>query len=272
MYDPHAIKIYIDGSAYGNPGHSGGIGGIIEYPESVQRENEIIIEETYLVTTNNRMELRACLRAFQYIADNTNQFRLWGLTRVIIVTDSVYVNSNKNRASLWKGNGWRNGQGRPVENEDLWKDFLSRRSKLKVTTEIFWQKGKTDEIVKEVDRIAKRAAKKTTGRKDVGYVVGKVSKAAQRGASELFKAKGQKETVRIYRYRLLSGSDNIRVYFEVYSMEEKCFTGKFYAYSDKSKNDSVHRHGWSEVSFNSNPEYPIIEEITAIENPIQDED
>jgi ribonuclease HI len=31
--DPHALKIYIDGSALQNPGGSGGLAGIVVYPD-----------------------------------------------------------------------------------------------------------------------------------------------------------------------------------------------------------------------------------------------
>ncbi len=39
MYDPSAVKIYTDGSAQPNPGR-GGIGAFIEFPDSLQIENE----------------------------------------------------------------------------------------------------------------------------------------------------------------------------------------------------------------------------------------
>jgi ribonuclease HI len=63
MYDPNALQLYIDGSAYRNPGHEGGLAGIAEFPERLSREPEIILEESYHQTANSRMELRACIRA-----------------------------------------------------------------------------------------------------------------------------------------------------------------------------------------------------------------
>jgi ribonuclease HI len=45
--DPHALKLYVDGSALKNPGGPGGIAGIAEFPDRMNR------------TTNNRMELLA---------------------------------------------------------------------------------------------------------------------------------------------------------------------------------------------------------------------
>ena len=62
-YDPHALKIYVDGSAFRNPGGPGGLAGIVEFLEDMNRENEVIFEEGYLATTNNRMEILASIRA-----------------------------------------------------------------------------------------------------------------------------------------------------------------------------------------------------------------
>src|SRR5436309_2800173 len=47
MHDPNALKIYIDGSAYRNPGHEGGLAGVAEFPDSLNREPEVIFEESY---------------------------------------------------------------------------------------------------------------------------------------------------------------------------------------------------------------------------------
>ncbi|MFA6619097.1 MAG: RNase H family protein [Candidatus Neomarinimicrobiota bacterium] len=266
MYDPRAIKIYIDGSAYGNPGHMGGIGGVIEYPESLNMDNEKILEETYQQTTNNRMELLACIKAFRYTIDHTNQFKSWDVTRVIIVSDSKYVVNNYTSAYSWKSNKWRNRAGRPIENDDLWKNFISTRSKIKICTELIWQLGKSNEIVKIVDKTAKKAAKKAVGTIDYGYKLGRACKAETKGgASSLFEANGQKEIIKIYRYRL-SGKEEYMVFFDLYSKDNNCFLGKFRAYIDKRKKESIHRHSWCEVIFNVDAKYPIIESIVSIES------
>ena len=66
-------------------------------------------------TTNNRMELTAPIRA------------LTALTRPSVVdpyTDSTYVrNGIMSWLASWKRNGWRTKDGRPVKNEDLWREL-----------------------------------------------------------------------------------------------------------------------------------------------------
>jgi hypothetical protein len=37
--DPHALKLYIDGNAYDNPGGAGGFACVAEFPEVWQRDN-----------------------------------------------------------------------------------------------------------------------------------------------------------------------------------------------------------------------------------------
>jgi ribonuclease HI len=83
--DPHALKIYIDGSALRNPGGAGGVAAWIEFPMDWDRPDELLFQEGFQETTNNRMELLACIRAFEYVRD---QGRGLGVERVQIVTDS----------------------------------------------------------------------------------------------------------------------------------------------------------------------------------------
>ena len=138
FYDSNALKIYVDGSALKNPGGPGGIAGIAEFPENLNRDNEVIFEEGYIETTNNRMELRACIGAFEH----ARQFAApLGHPRIIVISDSQYVNDNLHRAPYWKKNGWKNADGKPVENADLWNELLLLRPKVKTSTEIRWVKG-----------------------------------------------------------------------------------------------------------------------------------
>src|SRR5438105_1785951 len=157
--DPHALKIYVDGSALNNPGGAGGIAGIVEFPEAMNLEHEIVFEEGYVATTNNRMELQACIRALEYARRVAPQLRV---SRVIMISDSLYVNDNLMRAPHWKKSKWQNLAGRPLENGDLWDELIKLRPKVRASTDLQWSKGKTSPILKEVDRLAKAAAKQPT--------------------------------------------------------------------------------------------------------------
>lgn len=256
--DPRALKIYIDGSAYDNPGGRGGFAAIVEYPDGWGRENEVLREEGYVETNNQRMELRACVEALRHARENATKL---GVQRVLIVTDSKYVYESWNRVYYWRANGWRNAAGRPIENPDLWKEFVSIRPKLTVRTEIVWRKGKTTPILKEVDRHAKRAADQPWNT-DRGFREGKIgrSKSGRRSASGLFPARGQDATIRVYRSGMIGKNDH-KIYFELYSEEEKRLTDKYRAYASPEIAAALHRTHWYKVQFNDNPSYPTIEAV-----------
>jgi ribonuclease HI len=116
--DPHAVHIYTDGSCYRNPGGSSGCAAIVQYPEHLGRDDEQIVDFGCSESSNQRMELLACIQALKWIRCNSP----WpGVSRVQIATDSRYVKDNIVRASGWRKNDWRNQFGEPIENRDLWK-------------------------------------------------------------------------------------------------------------------------------------------------------
>src|SRR6266581_4385958 len=106
LLDPRAVHIFTDGSAKDNPGGKSGLAVVARYPDHLQREEEKIFEVGYIGSTNNRMELLACIRALEWVREN----QPWSdVTRVQIITDSTYVADNVSyRASEWKKNKWRN--------------------------------------------------------------------------------------------------------------------------------------------------------------------
>lgn len=68
-------------------------------------------------TTNNRMELRACIEGLKRVRRT--------YVPIIVVTDSMYVVQGVNKWHIsWVLNDWKTSQGKPVMNADLWKDLL----------------------------------------------------------------------------------------------------------------------------------------------------
>jgi ribonuclease HI len=117
--DPRSVHVYTDGSCYQNPGGSSGCAAIVHYPEHLGRDDEQIIDFGCAESSNNRMELLACIKALRWIRTNSP----WqGVSHVEILTDSRYVKDNIIRAPNWRKNGWRNQFGEPIENRDLWKE------------------------------------------------------------------------------------------------------------------------------------------------------
>src|SRR5438128_2420362 len=155
--DPRAIHIYTDGSCLKNPGGRGGAAAFAVYPDHIGRESEQVVDSSFTATTNNRMELIACIEAIEW----ARKTRPWpGVTRVQIVTDSGYVRENLPRARTWISNGGRNLHGEAKQNYDLWKELIRELNVGGIRVDFHWQLGKTSAIGRAVDKAAKTAAKR----------------------------------------------------------------------------------------------------------------
>jgi ribonuclease HI len=101
------IEIYTDGACRGNPGP----GGWAALLQKGAHAKEISGAET--LTTNNRMELTAVIRALETLKKPAAA-RLY--------TDSEYVRRGITEwLSAWKARGWRTADRKPVKNQDLWQ-------------------------------------------------------------------------------------------------------------------------------------------------------
>lgn len=103
------IEIYTDGACRGNPG-PGGWGVLLRKGE---RERELSGAEP--LTTNNRMELTAVIRALEALKRPV---------RASLYTDSEYVRRGvREWLPEWKARGWRTAARKPVKNQDLWEQL-----------------------------------------------------------------------------------------------------------------------------------------------------
>ena len=141
MVNEASITIYADGGCRGNPGPGGW--GVLMQAGGV--EKELWGGET--LTTNNRMELTAVIRALE------------ALKRPSVAqvhTDSQYVQKGiKEWIHNWKRNGWRTADKKPVKNADLWQalDALAKQHEI----QWLWVKGHAGTPGNErADRLANR--------------------------------------------------------------------------------------------------------------------
>lgn len=106
-------SVYTDGSALSNPAGPGGWGVVIYFADNSIHE---LGGAEPSETTNNRMELWAAIEALKYLNDLSQE------TPVILYTDSEYVRNGITQwIKTWKQRRWRNVQGNPVLNRDLWE-------------------------------------------------------------------------------------------------------------------------------------------------------
>ncbi len=109
--DPqHLVEIWTDGGCKPNPG-PGGWGAIMVF-RGVEREMSGFDKDT----TNNRMELTAAASALEALKRPC---------QVRVYTDSEYLKNGITRWHQgWVRKNWRNANGDPVKNMDLWQRIL----------------------------------------------------------------------------------------------------------------------------------------------------
>ncbi|OQA39957.1 MAG: Ribonuclease H [Chloroflexi bacterium ADurb.Bin325] len=139
MAEAIRLLIFTDGACAGNPG-PGGWAAIMQYGE-----HEKVLQGGASLTTNNRMELRAAIAAFQ------------ALTRPCaaeVYTDSEYLRRGITEwLATWQRNGWRTATRQPVKNQDLWRALQAAMRPHRVTWH--WVKGHAGHPLNErADRLA----------------------------------------------------------------------------------------------------------------------
>jgi len=140
------VIVYCDGACSGNQysTNKGGWGAIIQYNE---RHKEIYGGERN--TTNQRMEITACVKALESIGPSYSD--------IDVYSDSAYLVNciNKKWYVNWQQNGWKNYKKQPVENKDLWEKLLVLLSQKRVTfTKVSGHSGL--ELNELADKLARR--------------------------------------------------------------------------------------------------------------------
>jgi ribonuclease HI len=103
------IEIYTDGACRGNPGP----GGWAVLLRKGEHERELSGAEP--LTTNNRMELTAVIRALEALKRPA---------QASLYTDSEYVRRGvREWLPEWKSRGWLTAARKPVKNRDLWEQL-----------------------------------------------------------------------------------------------------------------------------------------------------
>jgi ribonuclease HI len=153
--DENLVIIYTDGGCIGNPG-PGGFGVVLKF-RGCRKE----ISGGYRKTTNNRMELLACIEGLKALKKPCS---------VVIYSDSKYVVNavEKGWARRWQSQGWMRTKTEPAENVDLWEKLLELCDKHQV--EFKWVKGHAGNAENErCDQLANLSALKPNNPQDIAY-------------------------------------------------------------------------------------------------------
>jgi len=145
------IVIYTDGAARGNPG-PGGYGAVL-----LSGPHRKELSEGFRLTTNNRMELLAVIKALEALKfENCD---------VTVYTDSRYVADAVEKG--WVFN-WVQKRFKGKKNPDLWLRFLEVYKKHRIR--FVWVKGHADNPLNErCDQLAVEASLLPGLQEDTGY-------------------------------------------------------------------------------------------------------
>jgi len=136
------VDIFTDGACRGNPG-PGGWGALLRWgtKEETMRGSEAL-------TTNNRMEMMAVIKALQALKDPCD---------VNLSSDSQYVVKGITEwLPGWKKRGWKTASKQPVKNVDLWREIDELASQHRITWH--WVRGHSGHTENELaDQLANLA-------------------------------------------------------------------------------------------------------------------
>jgi len=143
------IKIYTDGACVGNPGPGGWAAIVL-----LENEKKELFGGEKL-TTNNRMELMAAIKALEYCFEQEKKQPSLKLIRIF--TDSTYVKEGITVwINNWEKNNWKTADKKNVKNVDLWK----RLKELVKSNQVEWNwvKGHSEDPMNDLaDKLAKKA-------------------------------------------------------------------------------------------------------------------
>jgi len=158
------VVIYTDGGCTNNPG-PGGYGAVI-IRQGKRRE----ISGGFRHTTNNRMELTACIMALKSVES--------GLS-IVLHSDSRYVVNGitKGWAAKWREQGWMRTKTDAAENFDLWDELLELCQERNVR--FVWVRGHAGNPENErCDMLATQAAADNPRTRDSNFESGRTTVTA----------------------------------------------------------------------------------------------
>jgi len=155
------VVIYTDGGAIDNPG-PGGYGVVLRFGEHRKE-----LSGGYRMTTNNRMELMACIAALEALKRRCSG---------VLYSDSRYVvdGITKGWAERWRRHHWQRANGEPAENADLWSRLLALYKQHDIAFR--WVKGHAGRPGNErADQLASEAARQDDLPPDAAFETGETN-------------------------------------------------------------------------------------------------
>lgn len=262
------MEIYIDGSAFTNPGSLVGCAGIIKYPDYLNLPNKKLWW-SYKIGAIGCMELLALVNAIKWINKNTEDLLENKIASVSIFSDSQYVVNGATSwinywSNPWNKDKWKKKDGGTVKYEKIWREYLREKNKCRFQINIEWVEGKSTQETKDVDKFAKKAAKSLIKKPNFEYIPFKQGRSLLGKSSklELFNDVGRTHLIFVNSHGMVSrkkGSE-CEVRFEIIGNEY--IKGRYRAFTSQEVNSKcIDRGGYYYATFNDNTDLPWIIEI-----------
>lgn len=251
----NALNIFTDGSSLPHP-RRGGIG--IRFVTTDTTGDEVIEDHCllgYKGSTNNQMELMACIKALEIACDHPMMDMV---NEVWLYTDSMYVTNNIPNAMFgWQKLRWMNRSGRPIENTELWKELIRVVKRVPRRVRFQWVKGHSKNAHnKAVDKLAKQSARGVLNKSLRVATVRrkKTDRSAQVGS---VKMESQTMSVRIITDTYMRTQKLYKYMYEVLTEDSPYCGNCDYIYSELVLRAGHHY----EVRVNEAPDNPRIVEV-----------
>jgi ribonuclease HI len=262
ILNPYAIYIKCDGAMDYDSKSTGGVGFVIEFPESISLEN---IEKTigrYEKANIERLELNAILQGMNELLRVyfQNIEKIKNVNTIIVVTDRYSLDDNQKTSPYklreYRKNGWKNHEGKAIKNKDLLDNIDKIRKKIsdKIACSI-----KIEYQSRKKNKIANKLAKK--GKKNFF-----IDKSISKNGLKIGKRKFNDDEV---DYSLVNKNANIIIHvfkkelvgdqWEICAdiMNGRDMGKKVKIYTDKMIERKLHRHHIYEIKVKVRYRYHI---------------
>jgi ribonuclease HI len=165
IHPEDTVVIYTDGSRKAKPGR-GGIGIVLCWTnDDGQEEEHWESPPGYLGVTVPQMELKAVIEGLKLLLRKPPVVPPHLYRKVRIYADANYIVENHDRAKYqWSTNRWRNRDGAPIENGELWRELIKVEKKLGLRVEVMKVEGhgknphnqKADQLAKASREMAQK--------------------------------------------------------------------------------------------------------------------
>lgn len=252
LIDINALNIYCDGAMDYNSKNSGGVGIVIIFPESLNKDNLELSIGKYVSANIERLELEAILIGMKEVIKlfENNKYELNNIKRIIFKTDRHGLNdkekTNPYKIREWRKNKWHNNEGKAIKNSFLLDDIDKARKKIIDKThcrlEIQYGRRKFNKVA---DKLAKAGKKHITIKSNIalhGIKIGKRKYDNTEIDYNLLKLKNE-YNVHIYKKEPVQDQWEISAEF----CEGQYLGMILKIYSDSELENKLHRHHYYKI-------------------------